>query len=291
MVRFPPSDQPGVYGVYTPVGGVSRPCALSTTDPMREEYQNGVGRSPAPAPAKTTKKPAAKAREVRPPAEVTRVHNLRYSGADMSLVLARWNPETLEPNPYMLRMSPVWQDPHDFRPWLELVEELEQLLALRRGSYGRDPARPLAEIQRHREMVDAALEARRKLYKERAGWTSVSYLWQFPPPVSPLRRHLNGHERGPGVTGRVSQRTSPRVVATSVVAAPTVQDESAAAPSSARGRATSQAAGEVMSSSSAAGRAEPQLGGPPELVDLVEVAAVALQRVADYLRMHSRRDN
>lgn len=159
MVRFPPSDQPGVYGVYTPVGGVSRPCALSTTDPLREEYQNGVGRSPAPAPAKTTKKPAAKAREVRPPAEVTRVHNLRYSGADMSLVLARWNPETLEPNPYMLRMSPVWQDPHDFRPWLELVEELEQLLALRRGSYGRDPARPLAEIQRHREMVDAALEA------------------------------------------------------------------------------------------------------------------------------------
>ena len=46
-----------------------------------------------------------------------------------------------------------------------------------------------------------------------------------------------------------------------------------------------------MSSSSAAGRAEPQLGGPPELVNLVEVAAVALQRVADYLRMHSRRDN
>lgn len=81
------------------------------------------------------------------------------------------------------------------------------------------------------------------------------------------------------------------MVATSVVAAPTVQDESAAAPSSARGRATSQAAGEVMSSSSAAGRAEPQLGGPPELVNLVEVAAVALQRVADYLRMHSRRDN
>lgn len=98
MVRFPPSDQPGVYGVYTLVDGVGRPCALSTTDPMREEYQNSVGRSPAPAPAKTTKKPAAKAREVRPPAEVTRVRNVRYSGADMSLGLARWNPETLEPN-------------------------------------------------------------------------------------------------------------------------------------------------------------------------------------------------
>jgi len=135
-----------VYGVYTLVNGVGRPCALPTTDPMREQYQNGVGRAPAPAPGKTPKKPAAKAREVRPPAEVTRVHNVRYSGADMSLVLARWDPETLEPNPYLLQMSPVWQDPHDCRPWLELAEEMGQLLALRRGSYRRDPAGPGATV-------------------------------------------------------------------------------------------------------------------------------------------------
>jgi len=138
-------------------------------------------------------------------------------------------------------------------------------------------------------MVDAALAARQKLYKKRGGDKrklprAVSTSSASAEEAAPKRAR-----KGPGVTGSVSQRTSSRVVATSVVSAPTVQGESAAAPSSARGRATSQAGG--TSSSSAAGRAEPQPGGPPELVDLVEVAAVALQRVADYLRMQGRLDN
>lgn len=297
MVRFPPSNQPGVYGVYTPVEGVGRLVALSTTDPMREEFQTGFGLPPAIVSKAPTKEPSPKAREVPPTADVSRVHNVRFSGADMSRVEARWHPETLEPHDRLLQVSnPVWQDKNDCRPWNELEDEMDELLRLRRDSYGRDTAQPSADVLHRREVVDRALTERRNLYRKRAHDAQKrggGIKRRQPMAVSASSSAAGTVKKrvrsSPVVEVGAPRRTTPRVVTTStVVDASTVPDESVATRSSASGGIVS-GLGEV-GSSSAVGLAEQQLRGSSGLVDAVELAAVALQRVAEFLRAQSSRD-
>lgn len=78
---------------------------------------------------------------VLPVADISRVHNVRYSSrSDMSRVQPRFDPFTFKPDERLLRLAPVWQDKDDCRPWLELRDEMNELIRLRVASYGRDPA-------------------------------------------------------------------------------------------------------------------------------------------------------
>ena len=165
MIRFPPSDGPGVYGVYSVVDEVAQLVDLADDDTMREEYQNGLGLPVAPAPKKKANNVSAV-----PPivAEVSRVHNVRYSGADMTHVLPRFDPTTLEPDPRLLQIAPIWQDKSDCRPWAELRDEMDELIHLRKMSFLKDSARPAREVQQRREDTDRALAERRRIYGKRA---------------------------------------------------------------------------------------------------------------------------
>lgn len=164
MIRFPPSEGPGVYGVYSVIDDVAQLVDLADDDTMREEYRNGLGLAVAPAPKKKAKKVSA----VPPLAEVSRVHNVRYSGADMSNVRPRFDPVTLEPDPRLLQIAPIWQDKYDCRPWAELRDEMDELIHLRTVSYMKDSARPAREVLQQREDTDRALAERRRIYGKRA---------------------------------------------------------------------------------------------------------------------------
>jgi len=165
MIRFPPSDGPGVYGIYSVVDEVAQLVDLADDDTMREEYQNGLGLPVAPAPKKKVNNVSAV-----PPvaAEVSRVHNVRYSGADMTHVLPRFDPITLEPDPRLLQIAPIWQDKSDCRPWAELRDEMDELIHLRKTRFLKDASRPTKEVQQRREDTDRALAERRRIYGKRA---------------------------------------------------------------------------------------------------------------------------
>lgn len=87
----------------------------------------------------------------------------------MSRVEPRFNPVTLSPDPRLLDIKPMWQDPEDCWPWwAEMHEEMLQLLGLRARSYERDPGIPSVAVSAKREMVDRILKERAQCYAKRA---------------------------------------------------------------------------------------------------------------------------
>ena len=164
MIRFPPSEDRGVYGVYTVVDGVPQLKDLADEDTMCDEYRKGLGL----VGGSSVKKKAKQVPAIPPVTEVSRVHNVRFSGADISKVRPRFDPVTLEPDPRLLQIAPIWQDKDDCRPWAELRDEMDELLHLRLVSYTKDSARPSGDVIRRREDTDRALAERRRIYGKRA---------------------------------------------------------------------------------------------------------------------------
>ena len=210
LIKFPPSKAPGVYGVYTADTSGGHLADLPKKDAMFHYFKFSLlGRPPqtlsSAKTSKSGKKGGGKTTHSGVDEEIPtkRPHNTRHTGADMSRVRPRYDPDTLVPDPRLLKVKPIWQDPEDARPWAEMRGEIITLLELRARSYDRDPGKPSPEVIKEREDIDRALHARAQCYAKRAGDTrskSANQARAQDSPVSAPRQKPRGERKRAGVS-------------------------------------------------------------------------------------------